>query len=129
MVILLDLNKISIEKVCDDCWIRDEDTINDIKKIWGDMKHAMLANSEASKIVTDWKETIIKHYEKYNNKKQFIITWNYIASTLVRDLTLRSVTSFGSILVLRLFLDELVQYIVLKKEGTAENKPLLMVDL
>ena len=48
---------------------------------------------------------------------------------MVRDLTLRSVTSFGSILVLRLFMDELVQYVVLKAEGEKTNQPLLMVNL
>jgi len=129
MVILHDLNKISMEKVCDDCWLKDENTVNDINKVWAEMKSVMLVNSQPDKIVADWQEIIVRCYQRYKNKKNFIITWNYIASTLVRDLTLRSVTSFGSILVLRLFLDELVQYIVLKHEADSCEIPLCMVDL
>ena len=65
MVILHDLNKISIEKVCDDCWIRNASTVEDVKEIWAKMKTSMLTNNEASKIVSDWQDIIVAFYEKY----------------------------------------------------------------
>ena len=65
MVILHDLNKISIEKVCDDCWIKTPSVIDDIKSIWAQMKSAMLINNEAGKIVREWQEIISGFYEKY----------------------------------------------------------------
>ena len=65
MVILHDLNKISMEKVCDDCWLKDENTVNDINKVWAEMKSVMLVNSQPDKIVADWQEIIVRCYQRY----------------------------------------------------------------
>lgn len=44
--------------------------------------------------------------------RQFLMRWSYIASLLVRDLTVRSANGFGSFQLLRLFVDECLQAII-----------------
>merc|ERR1711976_1161021 len=98
----------------------------DIIKIWEEIKKAMeVPGANASQIINIWKTEIEKLYSKYKTKKDFIFKWNFLSSMVVRDLTLRSVTSFRSILVLRLFLDELVQFIVLETEAKATCSQLI----
>jgi len=130
LAVVQDLNKITISKICQDSWIQDGQLIEDIGQTWEEIKQAMeKSNAHASVIIQSWKKSAETIYEKHRYKKHFIMTWNFISSMVVRDLTLRSVTSFGSILVLRLFLDELVQYVVLEFEAKASDNHLIAIKL
>jgi len=128
--VVQDLNKINIGKICRESWIEEESAIGDISVIWLEIKQAMeVPGATASSIINTWKTAVENLYAKYKTRKSFIFKWNFLSSMVVRDLTLRSVTSFGSILVLRLFLDELVQYVVLEAEAKAKNAHLITVKL
>jgi len=130
IAVVQDLNKINITKICRESWIEEDTTIDDIVMIWQEIKQAMeVSGVSAGQIINTWKLAVEKLYSKYRTQKDFIFKWNFLSSMVVRDLTLRSVTSFGSILVLRLFLDELVQYVVLESEAKVNDSQLITVKL
>lgn len=49
--------------------------------------------------------------------QQLVLKWTYFSSQLVRDLTIRNVTSFGSFHLLRTLFDEYLHYIVDARYG------------
>ena len=44
--------------------------------------------------------------------RQFLLRWSFYSSMIIRDLTLRSATSFGSFHLIRLLYDEFMFYII-----------------
>ena len=97
IAVVQDLNKINIQKICNESWIEEKDTVDAIVAVWDEIKKAMeVKGTGASQIIAAWKLTIEELYGKYRNKKDFIFKWNFLSSMVVRDLTLRSVTSCES---------------------------------
>ncbi|RKP19737.1 hypothetical protein ROZALSC1DRAFT_28694 [Rozella allomycis CSF55] len=50
-----------------------------------------------------------------NNSRQFLMKWSFMSTLIMRDLTLRSASSFGSYHLMRLLFDEYIFYIVERK--------------
>jgi hypothetical protein len=44
--------------------------------------------------------------------KQILLNWSYYSSMIIRDLTLRSASSFGSFHLIRLLFDEYLYYLI-----------------
>ena len=119
-----------MDKICEDCWISENISKKFIITQFEKMKEILANQEEAQKIIEEWhkiiNEIVEKHLAKHSNKDR-IVTWNFLASTIVRDLTLRSAQSFGSVLILRLFLDEFVQLVVLQAEAKRTGCPIMLV--
>lgn len=73
---------------------------------------------------THWLENLIEQYiavEMASGRtldraaKELILGWSYYQTMILRDLTLRSASSFGSFHILRLFVEEYVSYYVERK--------------
>ena len=129
-LVLVDLNKLDLDKICEDCWISENLSKKFIITQFENMKEILANQEEAQKIIEEWHKIIVEIVEKHlakHSSKDLIVTWNFLASTIVRDLTLRSAQSFGSVLILRLFLDEFVQLIVLQAEAKRIGCPIMLV--
>lgn len=54
--------------------------------------------------------------------RQFLLKWSFYSSMIIRDLTLRSASSFGSFHLIRLLYDEYIFYLVEHKIAEAHQK-------
>ena len=69
--------------------------------------------------ITAWLSMTIDRLIGIGNKcyfkllsRDFLIAWSFIVSLVIRDLTLRSVKTFGAFHLLRLFMDEYILYML-----------------
>lgn len=53
--------------------------------------------------------------------RQFLLKWSFYSSMVIRDLTLRSATSFGNFHLIRLLYDEYMFYIIEHKVAEATD--------
>ena len=59
--------------------------------------------------------------------RQFLLKWSFYSSLIIRDLTLRSASSFGSFHLIRLLYDEYIFYLVEHKIAEAHQKTAIAV--
>ncbi|ORZ41434.1 RFX DNA-binding domain-domain-containing protein [Catenaria anguillulae PL171] len=53
--------------------------------------------------------------------RQFILKWSFYGSLVMRDLTLRSMSTFGSFHILRLFIDEYIFFVVEQRIANVQS--------
>ncbi|CAI5442623.1 unnamed protein product [Caenorhabditis angaria] len=85
----------------------------------------------------EWLESIVDQVlAKYHDKpadaianvgKQFLLNWSFYTSMIIRDLTLRSATSFGSFHLIRLLADDYMYYLIESKIAKAGKQHLITV--
>ncbi|UMM15822.1 hypothetical protein L5515_013092 [Caenorhabditis briggsae] len=85
----------------------------------------------------EWLESIVdqvlaKYHDKPSNMvsnvgKQFLLNWSFYTSMIIRELTLRSATSFGSFTLIRLLADDYMYHLIATKIARASNQPLITV--
>lgn len=59
--------------------------------------------------------------------RQFLLKWSFYSSMIIRDLTLRSASSFGSFHLIRLLYDEYMFYLIEHKVAEAHQKTAIAV--
>ena len=67
------------------------------------------------KIVSDILQNASNSDEYIALSRQFLLKWSFYSSMIIRDLTLRSSSSFGSFHLLRLLFDEYIYYLIEQK--------------
>ncbi|PAV81597.1 hypothetical protein WR25_03087 [Diploscapter pachys] len=85
----------------------------------------------------EWMESIVDQIlAKYHDKpvqtiadvgKQFLLNWSFYTSMVIRDLTLRSASSFGSFHLIRLLADDYMFYLVETRIAKAAQQPLITI--
>ncbi|KAJ3010131.1 DNA-binding protein rfx2 [Thoreauomyces humboldtii] len=117
---LIDWNRIDFENIRDQaswvCECRKEDIVQVMELDF----RQLLTTSGKLELWTGWLETVVNRFldetldpQKYVYvARQFLLKWAFYSSLAMRDLTLRSATSFGSFHLLRLLFDEYIFYLV-----------------
>lgn len=121
-----DLEKIDIMKIHEQISWVTECPLETVQTIHSGM--VGLLDTHAS--FDDWHVFLVKSinsclpersHPNYTVKaKKFIMSWSYYSSMVIRDLTLRSVQTFGSFHLIRMLLDELVSHVIEQKIQNTE---------
>ncbi|CAG5087566.1 Oidioi.mRNA.OKI2018_I69.PAR.g11573.t2.cds [Oikopleura dioica] len=122
-----DLEKIDIMKIHEQISWVTECPLETVQTIHSGM--VSLLDTHAS--FDDWHAFLVKSIDSclpershpnYSEKaKKFIMSWSYYSSMVIRDLTLRSVQTFGSFHLIRMLLDELVSHVIEQHMQNAES--------
>ncbi|CAB3405289.1 unnamed protein product [Caenorhabditis bovis] len=104
------------------------------------MHAAFKTNLERMTPMTEWAEWLESIVDqvlaKYHDKpakdiaevgKQFLLNWSFYTSMIIKDLTLRSATSFGSFHLIRLLADDYMFYLIESKIAKAGNQQVITV--
>lgn len=83
----------------------------------------------------DWMKNVVdtvlleyKGKESYPRAaRQFLLKWSFYSSMVIRDLTLRSASSFGSFHLIRLLFDEYMIFIIEQRVAEALSKTVIGV--
>ncbi|KAI8821142.1 RFX DNA-binding domain-containing protein [Fimicolochytrium jonesii] len=119
---LADWNRIDFENILDQaswvCECRKQDVVQLMELDF----RALLSSGSSLQHWTTWLETCVNRFLAPSLSldptryvyvaRQFLLKWAFFSSLAMRDLTLRSATSFGSFHLLRLLFDEYVFYLV-----------------
>ncbi|XP_018493998.1 DNA-binding protein RFX2 [Galendromus occidentalis] len=123
---LLDLNKVDFRNVQDQAsWVCECDP-GLVRVLEQDFKRQL--ESQAS--LSDWARWLEQVVDKVlentldivKSSRRFLLTWSFYSSMIIRDLTLRSASSFGSFHLIRLLSDEYMFYLVEQKVAQALEK-------
>ena len=121
---LLDLNKVDFRNVQDQAsWICESDS-GLVRVLEQDFKRQL--ESQAS--LSDWARWLVVDRVLENtmdivkSSRRFLLTWSFSSSMIIRDLTLRSASSFGSFHLIRLLSAEYMFYLVEQKVAQAPEK-------
>ncbi|KAJ1514550.1 hypothetical protein HMI56_000228 [Coelomomyces lativittatus] len=94
-----------------------------------EIKHLLSSSSKLQQWTT-WLDGVILRFldEKRDparyiyQARQFITKWTFYGSLCMRDLTLRSMSTFGSFHIVRTFLDEYILYCIEQKLANLQNE-------
>ncbi|KAI8588246.1 RFX DNA-binding domain-containing protein [Geranomyces variabilis] len=117
---LADWNRIDFENIRDQASWVCECRKADIMQIMEIDFRQLLQTGGKLEHWTGWLETVVNRFldegldpQRYVYvARQFLLKWAFYSSLAMRDLTLRSATSFGSFHLLRLLFDEYIFYLV-----------------
>ncbi|KAJ3184927.1 hypothetical protein HDU85_001620 [Gaertneriomyces sp. JEL0708] len=117
---LTDWNRIDFENIRDQASWVCECRKADIMQIMEIDFRQLLQSGGKLEHWTSWLETVVNRFLDENLDpqryvyvaRQFLLKWAFYSSLAMRDLTLRSATSFGSFHLLRLLFDEYIFYLV-----------------
>lgn len=105
-----------------------------VQRLENDFKAALQQQSSLEQWAS-WLQLVVESaMEEYNGKpsyaraaRQFLLKWSFYSSMIIRDLTLRSASSFGSFHLIRLLFDEYMFYLVEHKIAEAQQKTAIAV--
>lgn len=105
-----------------------------VQRLENDFKAALQQQSSLEQWAS-WLQCVVESaMEEYTGKpsyaraaRQFLLKWSFYSSMIIRDLTLRSASSFGSFHLIRLLFDEYMFYLVEHKIAEAQHKTAIAV--
>ncbi|VDL50623.1 unnamed protein product [Hymenolepis diminuta] len=99
-------------------------------QLHSELQHLLSANATLACLIAWLDRIVMRGSDEYvigpkraNAARQFMLVWNYYSSLLIRELTLRSASSFNSCYLIRMLCDE---YLSFRLEQIAES-PLLSI--
>ncbi|XP_046805548.1 DNA-binding protein RFX2 [Lucilia cuprina] len=131
---LSDLNRVDFHNVQEQAaWVcQCEPAI--VQRLENDFKSALQQQSSLEQWAA-WLQVVVESaLQDYCGKpgyakaaRQFLLKWSFYSSMIIRDLTLRSASSFGSFHLIRLLYDEYMFYLVEHKIAEAHQKTAIAV--
>ena len=105
-----------------------------VQRLENDFKAALQQQSSLEQWAS-WLQLVVDSaLQEYRGKptfakaaRQFLLKWSFYSSMVIRDLTLRSASSFGSFHLIRLLYDEYMFYLVEHKIAEAQQKTAIAV--
>ncbi|XP_067616464.1 DNA-binding protein RFX2 [Eurosta solidaginis] len=131
---LHDLNRVDFRNVQDQAaWVCQCETAV-VQRLENDFKAALQQQSSLEQWAS-WLQLVVDSaLQEYRGKpsyakaaRQFLLKWSFYSSMVIRDLTLRSASSFGSFHLIRLLYDEYMFYLVEHKIAEAQQKTAIAV--
>ncbi|XP_012156684.1 DNA-binding protein RFX2 [Ceratitis capitata] len=131
---LHDLNRVDFHNVQEQAaWVCQCETAV-VQRLENDFKAALQQQSSLEQWAS-WLQLVVDSaLEEYRGKpsyakaaRQFLLKWSFYSSMVIRDLTLRSASSFGSFHLIRLLYDEYMYYLVEHKIAEAQQKTAIAV--
>ncbi|XP_037725938.1 DNA-binding protein RFX2 isoform X3 [Drosophila subpulchrella] len=131
---LSDLNRVDFHNVQEQAAWVSQCAPAVVQRLESDFKAALQQQSSLEQWAT-WLQLVVESaMEEYNGKptyaraaRQFLLKWSFYSSMIIRDLTLRSASSFGSFHLIRLLFDEYMFYLVEHKIAEAQDKTAIAV--
>ncbi|XP_017465147.1 PREDICTED: DNA-binding protein RFX2 isoform X1 [Rhagoletis zephyria] len=131
---LNDLNRVDFHNVQEQAaWVcQCEPAV--VQRLENDFKAALQQQSSLEQWAS-WLQLVVDSaLQEYRGKpsyakaaRQFLLKWSFYSSMVIRDLTLRSASSFGSFHLIRLLYDEYMFYLVEHKIAEAQQKTTIAV--
>uniref|UniRef100_A0A1B0FKB6 RFX-type winged-helix domain-containing protein n=1 Tax=Glossina morsitans morsitans TaxID=37546 RepID=A0A1B0FKB6_GLOMM len=131
---LSDLNRVDFHNVQEQAaWVcQCEPTV--VQRLENDFKAALQQQSSLEQWAS-WLQLVVDStLQEYHGKpnyakaaRQFLLKWSFYSSMVIRDLTLRSASSFGSFHLIRLLYDEYMFYLVEHKIAEEQQKTAIAV--
>ncbi|XP_053945645.1 DNA-binding protein RFX2 [Anastrepha ludens] len=131
---LNDLNRVDFHNVQEQAaWVCQCETAV-VQRLENDFKSALQQQSSLEQWAS-WLQLVVDSaLQEYRGKpsyakaaRQFLLKWSFYSSMVIRDLTLRSASSFGSFHLIRLLYDEYMFYLVEHKIAEAQQKTAIAV--
>ncbi|XP_037949428.1 DNA-binding protein RFX2-like [Teleopsis dalmanni] len=131
---LNDLNRVDFRNVQEQAsWVCQCET-GLVQRLENDFKAALQQQSTLEQWAAWLQLAVDTALEDYHGKpsypkaaRQFLLNWSFYSSMIIRDLTLRSASSFGSFHLIRLLYDEYMFYLVEHKIAEAQQKTAIAV--
>ncbi|XP_017119187.1 DNA-binding protein RFX2 isoform X2 [Drosophila elegans] len=131
---LSDLNRVDFHNVQEQAAWVSQCAPAVVQRLENDFKAALQQQSSLEQWAS-WLQLVVESaMEEYNGKptyaraaRQFLLKWSFYSSMIIRDLTLRSASSFGSFHLIRLLFDEYMFYLVEHKIAEAQDKTAIAV--
>lgn len=105
-----------------------------VQRLENDFKTALQQQSSLEQWAAWLQMVVDTTLQEYHGKaeyakaaRQFLLKWSFYSSMVMRDLTLRSASSFGSFHLIRLLYDEYIFYLVEHKIAKSQNKTTIAV--
>ncbi|XP_013117122.2 DNA-binding protein RFX2 [Stomoxys calcitrans] len=131
---LNDLNRVDFHNVQEQAaWVcQCEPSL--VQRLENDFKTTLQQQCSLEQWAT-WLQVVVdsvlqEHFGKPSYAKaarQFLLKWSFYSSMIIRDLTLRSASSFGSFHLIRLLYDEYMFYLIEHKVAEAHQKTAIAV--
>ena len=131
---LTDLNRVDFHNVQEQAaWVcQCEPSM--VQRLENDFKAALQQHSSLEQWAS-WLQLVVDSaLQEYRGKacypqaaRQFLLKWSFYSSMIIKDLTLRSASSFGSFHLIRLLYDEYMFYLVEHKIAEAQEKTAIAV--
>ncbi|XP_074599715.1 transcription factor RFX3-like isoform X2 [Brevipalpus obovatus] len=124
-----DLNRVDFKNVQEQAsWVCqcDDHIVEQIEQSF----KLLLSEPNPSERWAVWCEQVLDTCLQDNDVRpatQFFFKWGFYSSLVMRDLTLRSASSFGSFHLIRLLFDEYIFYLIEHRVAKASNKTALQV--
>ena len=134
IIIILELNIIlnCFEKE-QAAWVCQCDT-SIVQRLENDFKTALQQQNSLEQWAAWLRLVVESALEEYRGKpnyakaaRQFLLKWSFYSSMVIRDLTLRSASSFGSFHLIRLLYDEYMFFLIEHKVAEAHNTTAIAV--
>ncbi|XP_065211481.1 DNA-binding protein RFX2-like isoform X2 [Planococcus citri] len=132
---LTDLNRVDFHNVQEQAsWVSQCDT-NLVRRLEEDFKITLQQQNSLEEWANWLKNVVDEVLKPHVGKKsyikaarQFLLKWSFYSSMVIRDLTLRSASSFGSFHLIRLLYDEYMFYVIehLVAKATGETPMAVM---
>ncbi|KAM7362117.1 regulatory transcription factor Rfx isoform 1-T2 [Cochliomyia hominivorax] len=131
---LNDINRVDFQNVQEQAaWVCQCDPAI-VQRLENDFKSALQQHSSLEQWAA-WLQVVVDSaLQEYSGKpgyakaaRQFLLKWSFFSSMIIRDLTLRSASSFGSFHLIRLLYDEYIFYLIEHKIAEAHNKTAIAV--
>ncbi|XP_043863762.1 DNA-binding protein RFX2 isoform X2 [Drosophila mojavensis] len=131
---LNDLNRVDFHNVQEQAAWVSQCAPAVVQRLEHDFKAALQQQSSLEQWAS-WLQLVVESaMEEYTGKpsyaraaRQFLLKWSFYSSMIIRDLTLRSASSFGSFHLIRLLFDEYMFYLVEHKIAEAQQKTAIAV--
>ncbi|XP_030242740.1 DNA-binding protein RFX2 isoform X4 [Drosophila navojoa] len=131
---LNDLNRVDFHNVQEQAAWVSQCAPAVVQRLESDFKAALQQQSSLEQWAS-WLQLVVESaMEEYTGKpsyaraaRQFLLKWSFYSSMIIRDLTLRSASSFGSFHLIRLLFDEYMFYLVEHKIAEAQQKTAIAV--
>ncbi|SPP87687.1 DNA-binding protein RFX2 isoform X4 [Drosophila guanche] len=131
---LSDLNRVDFHNVQEQAAWVSQCAPSVVQRLESDFKAALQQQSSLEQWAS-WLQLVVESaMEEYTGKptyaraaRQFLLKWSFYSSMIIRDLTLRSASSFGSFHLIRLLFDEYMFYLVEHKIAEAQQKTAIAV--
>lgn len=105
-----------------------------VQRLENDFKNALQQQSSLEQWAAWLQMVVDTTLQEYQGKaeyakaaRQFLLKWSFYSSMVMRDLTLRSASSFGSFHLIRLLYDEYIFYLVEHKIAKSQDKTTIAV--
>ncbi|XP_030369322.1 DNA-binding protein RFX2 isoform X2 [Scaptodrosophila lebanonensis] len=131
---LSDLNRVDFHNVQEQAAWVSQCAPSVVQRLENDFKAALQQQNSLEQWAS-WLQLVVESaLEEYTGKpsyahaaRQFLLKWSFYSSMIIRDLTLRSASSFGSFHLIRLLFDEYMFYLVEHKIAEAQQKTAIAV--